>query len=95
MANIKSAKKRIKTSKRNQLENKLYTSTIKTLTKKYLLHLKDLDKNSSPESIDTANTSLSILYSKLDKAQKRNVLKKNTVARRKSKLYRRLKETLS
>jgi small subunit ribosomal protein S20 len=95
MANIQSAKKRIKTSQRNRLQNKQYTSTIKTLTKKYLLYLKDLDKNSTPESIATATNSLSLLYSKLDKAKKRNVLKKNTVARRKSKLSKQLKQVLA
>ena len=62
MANIQSAKKRIKTSQRNRLQNKQYTSTIKTLTKKYLLYLKDLDKNSTPESIATVTNSLSLLY---------------------------------
>ena len=95
MANIKSAKKRIKTSQRNKLQNKFYSSTIKTLTKKYLLYLDGLDKDSNPESLDIAAKSLSILYSKLDKAQKRNVMKKNTVARRKSKLSSKLKEVIS
>jgi len=95
MANIKSAKKRINTSKRNQLQNKFYISTIKTLTKKYLLYLKDLESDSTPENITIAEESLSVLYSKLDKAQKRNAMKKNTVARRKANLCRKLKETIS
>ena len=54
-----------------------------------------LNKDSNPESLTIAAKSLSILYSKLDKAQKRNVMKKNTVARRKSKLSSRLKEVTS
>ena len=36
MANIKSAIKRIKTTKRNNQINRFYKSTIKTFTKKYL-----------------------------------------------------------
>jgi len=88
MANIKSAKKRILVSERNRLQNKQYSSTIKTLTKKYLLYLKDLDKDANSDAISIAKDSLSLIYSKLDKAQKRNVIKKNTVARRKSKLYK-------
>ena len=35
MANIKSAIKRIKTTKRNNQINRFYKSTIKTFTKKY------------------------------------------------------------
>ena len=55
MANIQSAKKRIKTSQRNRLQNKQYTSTIKTLTKKYLLYLKDLDDAGYKPTLADAN----------------------------------------
>jgi len=40
MANNKSAKKRILISKRNNLQNRFYKSSVKTLTKRFL---KDLE----------------------------------------------------
>ena len=40
MANNKSAKKRILISKRNNLKNRFYKSSVRTLTKKFL---KDLE----------------------------------------------------
>ena len=48
MANIKSAIKRIKVTKRNTLENKLYSSNVKTFTKKYLTSLEEYKENPNP-----------------------------------------------
>ena len=56
MANNKSAKKRILISKRNNLQNRFYKSSVKTLTKKFLKNLK-IYKNSRNMS-DKKNTQL-------------------------------------
>nr|YP_009402771.1 30S ribosomal protein S20 [Compsopogon caeruleus]ARX96120.1 30S ribosomal protein S20 [Compsopogon caeruleus] len=74
----KSAIKRIKVAQRNQIQNKIYKSTIKTLTKKVLLSIKDENTN------DTIRLKLAELYSKIDKAVKRKILSKNTASRKKS-----------
>ena len=60
--------KRIAISERNYKRNKIYKSTIKTLTKKYLISI-SLTKN----DIDCKylQIALSNLYSKIDKAVKR------------------------
>lgn len=86
MANIKSAIKRIKVTRRNNLQNKLYSSNIKTFTKKYYKTLDILRFDPKEENRVQASQSLAILFSKIDKAVKRNVLHRNTAARKKSKL---------
>ena len=86
MANNKSAKKRILITKRNNLQNRFYKSSIKTLTKKFL---KDLEiSKASPEKIgkEKLQVELSSLYSLIDKSSKKNVYHKNTAARKKAKL---------
>ncbi len=56
---------------------------LKKATKKFLAAV---EKKDSTE----AQSGLSVLYKKLDKAAKRNILHKNTVARRKSKFSKQL-----
>jgi len=86
MVNNKSAKKRILISKRNNLQNRFYKSSVKTLTKKFLKNLK-IYKNSRNMS-DKKNTQLVLnsIYSLIDKGSKKNVYHKNTAARKKRKL---------
>lgn len=86
MANIKSAIKRIDIAKRNALQNKKYLSRIKTFTKKYLLALDKYTNETNLISKELVTKILGILYSKIDKATKRNILHKNTASRKKSKL---------
>ena len=91
MANSKSAKKRILISKRNNLQNRFYKSSVRTLTKKFL---KDLDtykvtqSNSDKEKLQIV---LNSIYSLIDKGSKKNVYHKNTAARKKAKLASLLK----
>lgn len=56
---------------------------LKKTTKKFLASVKEKDTTK-------AKSNLSELYKKLDKATKRNILHKNTVARRKSKFSKQL-----
>ena len=82
MANNKSAKKRIKINKRNQLQNKHYKTSVRTLIK---LFFKNLEKK------EELNKILNSIYSLLDKGTKKNVFHKNAAARKKSKLAAYLK----
>ena len=86
MANIKSAIKKIEITKRNTQENKLYKSNIKTFTKKYLISLNAYKERPNPTNLALVTKDLSITFSKIDKAVKKNVLHKNTAARKKSAL---------
>ena len=45
MANNKSAKKRIKINKRNNLKNRFYKSTVKTLTKSFIKKLQTFEES--------------------------------------------------
>jgi small subunit ribosomal protein S20 len=86
MANIKSAVKRIDVAKRNNLRNKHYSSTVKTFTKKYLMALNTYKNEPNDLNSELVLKNLNMVYSKLDKATKANVLHKNTAARKKSAL---------
>ena len=86
MANNKSAKKRIKISKRNRLRNRYYKTSVRTLTKVFLKTLEE----QTPESKEKLQTTLNLIYSFLDKGTKKNVFHKNTAARQKARLASRL-----
>jgi small subunit ribosomal protein S20 len=77
MANIHSQKKRILRSERERLENRLYTSTIKT----YFRRLESLVEGGDEAGAEAAHREL---VSTIDKAVKRGALHSNTGAHRKS-----------
>ncbi|NEO96840.1 MAG: 30S ribosomal protein S20 [Moorea sp. SIO3G5] len=83
-----SAIKKKKIANRNRLRNKIYKSSIKTWTKKFLLSLDTINESNINDSINN----LSIIYQKIDKAVKRGVLHKNKGARKKSILAKTMKE---
>lgn len=76
MANIKSAKKRIKVTAAKTLKNKMLKSKLKTSLKKIK---SDIADNKSSEA-------LSLAYKNIDKAVTKGILHKNTAARKKSAL---------
>lgn len=95
MANNKSAKKRIKINKRNNIQNNSYKSLIKYYEK---MHLKLIEeyKNSnqivSGEAISESIkqnliTSFAQVVSRIDRAVKKKVIHKNNGIRKKRKLY--------
>ena len=93
MANNKSAKKRILISKRNNLQNRFYKSSVRTLTKRFLKDLeiyKDSQLSTDKEKVQIV---LNSIYSLIDKGSKKNVYHKNTAARKKAKLAALLKTT--
>lgn len=92
MANNKSAQKRIEISERNRLRNKSYKSAVKTLMKKTIQSVDAYTTSPSEEQLETVKANLSAAYSKIDKAVKRNVLHRNTGARRKASLAKAVKK---
>lgn len=89
MANNLSAKKRIKITKRNRLQNKYYRTSVRTLIRSFF---KTLDSNmTSSSEKEKLQKMLSLINSLLDKGKKRNVFHKNMVSRKKAKLASYLK----
>ena len=86
MANNKSAKKRILISKRNNLQNRFYKSSVRTLTKKFLTDLETYKISQSTTDKEKVQIGLNSIYSLIDKGSKKNVYHKNTAARKKAKL---------
>jgi small subunit ribosomal protein S20 len=84
MPTTKSAKKSLKKERRNRAHNLVYIRKIKIL-KKEILRLKE-DKKT-----EQAKDKLSQYYKAVDKAAKEKVIKKNSAARKKSRLTKSLK----
>jgi small subunit ribosomal protein S20 len=81
MANIHSQKKRILRSERERLENRRYTSAIKTYFRRLETAIEGGDDA-------TAQTEHKTLVSTIDKAVKRGALHRNTGDRKKSRAAR-------
>ena len=81
MANIDSQKKRILRAERERLENRRYTSTIKT----YFRRLETAVGEGDDSAADTEHR---VLIQTIDKAVKRGALHRNTGARKKSRAAR-------
>ena len=81
MANIKSAKKRIKVIESKTLRNKMIKSKVKTIIKKLEAAVAAGDK-------ETAAVALKNAVSAIDRAYIKGIYHKNAVARKKSSLTR-------
>jgi small subunit ribosomal protein S20 len=81
MANIHSQKKRIERAERERLENRRYTSRIKT-------YFRRLEAAVAGGDDETAETEHRVLVQTIDKAVKRGALHRNTGARKKSRAAR-------
>jgi small subunit ribosomal protein S20 len=81
MANIPSQKKRILRAERERLENRRYTSTIKT----YFRRLEGAVARGDADAVAAEHRRL---VSTIDKAVKRGALHRNTGARKKSRAAR-------
>ena len=79
LPNIKSAKKRVKVIETKTLRNQMVKSAIKTYIKKFEVLVVAGDKAG-------ATSAYALVTKKLDQAVAKGILKKNTVARRKSKM---------
>jgi small subunit ribosomal protein S20 len=81
MANIHSQKKRILRSERERLENRRYTSTIRT-------YFRRLEAAVDAGDDATSDDEFAVLISTIDKAVKRGAMHRNTGARKKSRAAR-------
>jgi small subunit ribosomal protein S20 len=79
MAITKSAKKALRQNLKRRKRNLIYKNKIKNLTKKIKIFI-------SQNKIDEAKNILPQLYKAIDKAAKIKLIKKNTAARKKSRL---------
>jgi small subunit ribosomal protein S20 len=77
MANIASQEKRNRRTERERLENRRYTSTVKTYTRR----LQDAVEAGDAERAESEHR---VLVSTIDKAVKRGALHRNSGARKKS-----------
>ncbi len=77
MANIKSAKKRIKVIRAKTLRNQIFRSQMRTMIKKYDAALATGDK-------EQATAAYRLAVKKIDQAVSRGILHKNNAARKKS-----------
>jgi small subunit ribosomal protein S20 len=84
MANIHSQKKRILRAERERLENRRYTSTIRT-------YFRRLEAAVTAGDDSTATSEHQTLVQTIDKAVKRGALHRNTGARKKSRAARLLR----
>jgi len=91
MANNKSAKKRILISKRNNLQNRFYKSSVRTLTKRFLKDLEIYKESQNTTDKEKLQIVLNSIYSLIDKGSKKKIYHKNTAARKKAKLAALLK----
>lgn len=85
MPNIKSSKKSVKTDKIQTAANTSYTSRMKNSIKKLEKAIKANDK-------EKANGILKTTISNLDKCSSKGLIKKNTCARQKARLNKKVKE---
>ncbi|MEW6623588.1 MAG: 30S ribosomal protein S20 [Bacillota bacterium] len=88
MPNIKSAEKRLEISRRNKLRNMAAKSAVKTVIKKFESAVASGDQ-------DQAQLAHKEVVRSLDKAVSKGFIHKNTAARKKSRLSKKLKATIS
>ena len=83
LPNIKSAKKRVIVTATKTMQNKMFKTSLKTSIKKYEAAIEAGDKALAAETYKDA-------VKKIDKAVAKNIIHKNTAARRKSSFTKKL-----
>jgi len=91
MTNNRSAKKRLEINKRNQLRNKYYKTSTRSLIKIFFNTLERYKVSKESNEKENLKEILSSIYSIIDKGTKKNIFHKNMAARKKSKLAASLK----
>lgn len=79
MANIKSAEKRIRQTRKRALRNRRVRTRLRTAIKKHRQSAKDERNKGTPET-----------YSEIDRAWRKGIIHKNTAARYKSRLAKKV-----
>nr|YP_010471213.1 30S ribosomal protein S20 [Sargassum confusum]QXI87495.1 ribosomal protein S20 [Sargassum muticum]UEP17989.1 ribosomal protein S20 [Sargassum kjellmanianum]UVW81533.1 30S ribosomal protein S20 [Sargassum siliquastrum]AZJ15990.1 30S ribosomal protein S20 [Sargassum confusum]UVF63171.1 30S ribosomal protein S20 [Sargassum confusum] len=90
MANNKAAKKRIKINKRNNIRNNSYNSLMKTSKKKFINNVEIYNKEFTEKNKIIVKESLILAIRQIDRAAKKKIIHKNTAARKKSNLYKKI-----
>lgn len=85
LPNTASAKKKLRQAKKRTLRNRLVKSKVKAAIKKFNEALKSQDAEAIRNALVGA-------VKALDKAAAKGIIHKNTAARKKSRLYKKLKE---
>lgn len=85
MPNTRSAAKRVRQNEKRRLRNRMHKGRARTYVKKALALIE-------AGKLEEAEEMVRLAVSALDRAWERGVLHKNTVARKKSRLMRRLNE---
>jgi small subunit ribosomal protein S20 len=85
LANIKSSMKRARQNEKRYESNRVYRSSARTYIKKARRSIEDGD-------LEQAEVQVAAAISALDKAAQKGILHKNSVARRKSRLVKRLRQ---
>lgn len=88
MPNIKSAKKRVKIIEKKTLRNNMIKSGYKTAVKKF-------EEAVSAGNVEEAKTLFSEATKKIDQACTKGVIVKNTAARKKSRLSKKLNTVIA
>lgn len=88
MPNIKSAKKRVKVIEKKTLRNNMIKSGYKSAIKKFEAAVES-------GNIDEAKTLFSVATKKVDQACAKGVIVKNTAARKKSNLSKKLNKAIA
>ncbi len=83
MANIKSAKKRIITSNKSKMTNKIHKSVMRT-------EIKRIETLISEGNKDEAVAQLNVVNKRVDSAVTKGVMHKNTAARTKSRITKKV-----
>lgn len=82
---IKSSKKSVKTDKAQTVANNVYTKTVKNA-------IKNTEKAIKEKNVEAAKTNLDKTVKAIDKACSKGLIKKNTCARQKARLNKKVKE---
>ncbi len=85
MANMKNAKKRILVNEKKQERNNMYSASMKTACK-------NVEKSIASKDKEKAGEDLKIAIKRIDKAVSANVVAKNTAARKKSRLTKKVNQ---
>lgn len=88
MANLKSAKKRIRSNERKRLRNVSVKSAIKT-------EIKKIEQAISEGNFEAAKAQFSKMASILDSAATKGIIKKNTASRKKSRIAKKINAILA
>ncbi len=85
---IKSSKKSVKTDKAKTASNNFYTKTVKNA-------IKNTEKSIANKDVESAKANYQTTVKAIDKACSKGLIKKNTCARQKSRLNKKVKEMAS